>query len=91
MLLNPATLHPEEISSYYFLKFFILFFFYSLKMVKKFEVEGFESFKAKAEELAKVLYLLLKLFLNVFKDFFRLEEKKSLLDIAIWMTGWLIG
>jgi hypothetical protein len=60
-------------------------------MVKKFEVEGFESFKAKAEELAKVLYLLLKLFLNVFKDFFRLEEKKSLLDIAIWMTGWLIG
>ena len=60
-------------------------------MVKKFEVEGFESFKAKAEELAKVLYLLLKLFLNVFKDFFCLEEKKSLLDIAIWMTGWLIG
>ena len=46
-------------------------------MVKKFEVEGFESFKAKAEELAKVLYLLLKLFLNVLKDFFLLEEKNS--------------
>ena len=74
MFLNPATLHPEEISSYYFLKFFILFFC-RLKMVKKFEVEGFESFKAKAEELAKVLHLLLKLFLNVLKDFFLLEEK----------------
>ena len=90
MLLNPAHCILKKYLVIIF-EIFYINFFYRLKMVKKFEVEGFESFKAKAEELAKVLYLLLKLFLNVFKDFFRLEEKKSLLDIAIWMTGWMIG